>query len=66
MKEFEYKGLIVELEEFDQEENGGSGITWTSYVYKNKEMDYIDKYTMSADSVEELETQVKIAIDKDF
>lgn len=66
MKEFEYKGLIVELEEFDQKENGGSGITWTSYVYKEKGMDYIDKYTISADSVEELETQVKIAIDKDF
>lgn len=62
----EHKGHSIELEEFNQEENGGHGITWTSYVYKNKEDDYIDKYTVSCESLEELKMQVISLIDKDL
>lgn len=66
METFYYRNFRIEIEEFDQAENGGEGITYTSYVYAGDRVDYIHKYLMSADSSEELKAQIIRMIDLDM
>lgn len=67
---FSYKGFWIEVEPFDQTENGHpeDGFTYTSYVYPSKEArdaleDYIDSLTEVYDNPKDLEKGVKKAID---
>lgn len=65
METFYYRNFRIEIDEFDQAENGGEGITYTSYVYEGDSNDYIYKYLMSHESAKKLKTQVIQMIDFD-